>query len=96
MNSSTNNKLLLLGMKNAVEIKGVVCARTFQMKFLNRSASLFPTQGCIIPTGQKHSVKLDVAFPVELSGMAIIKLMTLTISSHTEGSDNTQSSSVGT
>ena len=63
-----NFEILLLGMKNAVEIEGVICARTFQMKFLNRSA-------CIIPTGQKHSVKLNVAFPVELSGMVINKLI---------------------
>ena len=34
VNGSTNNKLLLLGMKNAIEIEGVICARTFQLKFL--------------------------------------------------------------
>ena len=75
VNGSTNNKLLLLGMKNVIEIEGVICARTFQLKFLNRSAPLFPTHSYIIPTGQKHSVKLDVTFPVKLSGMAIIKLV---------------------
>ena len=75
VNGSTNNKLLLLDMKNAIEIEGAICARTFQLKFLNRSDPLFPTQSYIIPTRQKHSVKLEVAFPVELSGMAIIKLI---------------------
>ena len=45
------------------------------MKFLNRSAPLFPTHSYIIPTRQKHSVKLDVAFPVKLSSIAIIKLI---------------------
>ena len=75
VNGSTNNKLLLLGMKNAVEIEGVICARTFQLKLLNRSAPLFPTQSYIIPTGQKHSVKLNVAFPFELGSMAIIQII---------------------
>ena len=75
VNGSTNNKLLLLGMKNAIETEGVICARTFQLEFLNRSAPLFPTQSYIVPTRQKCSVKLDVAFPVELSSMAIIKLI---------------------
>ena len=62
-------------MKNVIEIEGVICARTLQLKFLNRSAPLFPTQSYIIPSRQKCSVKLDVAFPFELSGMAIIKLI---------------------
>ena len=75
VNGSTNNKLLLLGMKNVVEIEGVICAQTFQMKFLNRSAALCPTQSCIIPMGQKQSMKLDVAFPVKLSGMVIVNLI---------------------
>ena len=60
VNGSTNNKLLLLGMKNAVEVEGVIYAQTFQMKFQNRSAPLFPMQSCIIPMEQKWSVKLDV------------------------------------
>ena len=63
-------------MKNAIEIEGVICMRTLQMKFLNRSTPMFPTDDTVVKPGEIHTIKLDIAFPCELSGKALVKLFT--------------------
>ena len=76
VHNSEKNKLLLLGMKNVVEIEGVICTRTLQMKFLNRSAPMFPTVDTLVKPAEKRTIKLNIAFPCELSGIAPVKLFT--------------------
>ena len=74
VNNSTKNKLLL-GMKNLVKIEGIICTRSLRVKFLNRSASLFLTTDVLIPPGKKCTVRFNVHFPNEMSGIAIVHLI---------------------
>ena len=64
------------GMKNVVETKGVICTRSMEYKFLNRSPKLISKNPIDFPAdGSKHSIDLKLDFPKEVSGQAIVKLL---------------------
>ena len=64
------------GMKNVVETEGVICTRSMTYKFLNRSPKLIAKNPVHLPPdGSKHAIDLQLDFPKEISGQAIIKLL---------------------
>ena len=64
------------GMKNVVEMEEVICTRSMEYKFLNRSPKLIAKSPVHLPPdGSKHNVDLRLDFPKEVSGQAIIKLL---------------------
>ena len=64
------------GMKNIVETEGILCSRTMSYKFLNRSPRLLAKHAFDLPPdGSQQKVELNVEFPKELSGQAVIKLL---------------------
>ena len=59
-----------------IETEGMVCTRSVEYKFLNRSPRLLATKPILLPAdGKPHQVELKVDFPRELSGHAIIKFL---------------------
>ena len=75
VNSSKTNELLLMGMKNLVEMEGVLCTRTMTPKFLNHSAPVFPQENFILQPNEDRTVKLDIAFPSELNGIVVMSMV---------------------
>ena len=64
------------GMKNVVETEGVICTRSITYKFLNRLPKLLAKNPVHLPTdGSKHDIDLQLDFPKEVSGQAIVKLL---------------------
>ena len=67
---------LIWGMKNIIETEGVICTRSMEYKFLNRSPKLITKGPVHLPLdGYKHAINLRLDFPKEVSGQAIVKLL---------------------
>ena len=66
-----DNVDLVLGMKNAYELEGIV--DTF--KFLNRSIPFFSKEQTIVKPKEKKFVKIEAPFIDEISGHVIVKMI---------------------
>ena len=65
---------LVLGMKNMHELEGELSPRNSEFRFLNRAVPLFTLENFSLKPGCKRFVKCIAPFPVNLSGLAIIKI----------------------
>ena len=70
-----DNVDLVLGMKNAYELEGIVDTGDSSFKFLNRSISFFSKEQTVVKPKEKKFVKIEVPFIDEISGHAIVKMI---------------------
>ena len=70
-----DNVDLVLGMKNAYELEGIVDTQDSSFKFLNRSIPFFSKEQTIVKPKEKKSVKIEAPFIDEISGHAIVKII---------------------
>ena len=66
---------LVLGIKNMLEIEGVINSRDCCFKFLNRSVPIFPEDHMIIKPKEQRLIKVKAPFIDEISGLAIVKIL---------------------
>ena len=70
-----DNVDLVLGMKNAYELEGIVDMRDSSFKFLNRSIPFFSKEQTIVKPKEKKFVKIEAPFIDEISGHVIVKMI---------------------
>ena len=70
-----DNVDLVLGMKNAYELEGIVDTQDSSFKFLNRSIPFFSKEQTIVKPKEKKFVKIEAPFIDEISGHAIVKMI---------------------
>ena len=70
-----DNVDLVLGMKNAYELEGIVDTRDSSFKFLNRSIPFSSKEQMVVKPKEKKFVKIEVPFIDEISGHAIVKMI---------------------
>ena len=66
---------LILGIKNAFKLEGVIHSQDCCFKFLNRSLSIFPKEHVILKPKEQKLIKVKAPFMDEISGLAIIKIL---------------------
>ena len=70
-----DNVDLVLGMKNAYELEGIVDMQDSSFKFLNRSIPFFSKEQMIVKPKEKKFVKIEAPFIDEILGHAIVKMI---------------------
>ena len=70
-----DNVDLVLGMKNAYELEGIVDMRDSSFRFLNRSIPFFSKEKMIVKPKEKKFIKIEAPFIDEISGHAIVKMI---------------------
>ena len=70
-----DNVYLVLGMKNAYELEGIVDMQDSSFRFLNRSIPFFSKEQMIVKPKEKKFVKIEALFIDEISGHAIVKMI---------------------
>ena len=70
-----DNVDLVLGMKNAYELEGIVDTQDSSFKFLNRSIPFFSIEQMIVKPKEKGFVKIEAPFIDEISGHVIVKMI---------------------
>ena len=70
-----DNVDLVLGMKNAYELEGIVDMRDSSFKFLNRSIPFISKEQMIVKPEEKKFGKIEAPFIDEISGHAIVKMI---------------------
>ena len=70
-----DNVDLVLGMKNAYELEGIVDTRDSSFKFLYRSIPFFSKEQMIVKPKEKKFVKIEAPFIDEISGHVIVKMI---------------------
>ena len=66
---------LVLGIKNVIELEGVINLKDCQFEFLNRSVPIYPEKEITLKLDEQKLVKVKAPFVDEISGMAIIKII---------------------
>ena len=66
---------LVLRMKNAYELEGIVDMQDSSFKFLNRSIPFFSKEQMIVKPKEKKLVKIEAPFIDKISGHAIVKMI---------------------
>ena len=66
---------LVLGMKNAYELEGIVDMQDSSFRILNRSISFFSKDQMIVKPKEKKFVKIEAPFIDKTSGNAIVKMI---------------------
>ena len=66
---------LVLGIKNAFELEGVINSRVCCLKFVNRSVQNFPEKEIVLKPNEQKLIKVKAPFIDEISGMTIIKIL---------------------
>ena len=66
---------LVLGMKNAYELEGIVDMQDSSFKFLNRSIPFFSKEQMVVKPKEKKFVKIEAPFLDEISGHVILKMI---------------------
>ena len=66
---------LVLRIKNAFELEGVINSWDCCFKFLNRSLSIFSKECAIIKPKEQKLIKVTALFIDEISGLAIIRIL---------------------
>ena len=70
---------LVLGIKNIFQLAGVIDSCNSCFSFLNRSIPFFPKRKTEIPPKTQKMMIVEAPFIEELSGMAIIKVLDMTL-----------------
>ena len=66
---------LVLGIKNVIELEGIINSRDCRFEFLNRSVPIYPEKEVILKPDEQKLVKVRAPFIDEISGLAIIKII---------------------
>ena len=66
---------LVLGIKNVIELEGVINLRDCCFKFLNRSVPIYLEKEIILKPNKQKLVKVMAPFIDEISGMALVKIL---------------------
>ena len=66
---------LVLGIKNVLELEGMIYSRGCCFKFLNRSLPIFPMDHIILKPREEKLIKVKAPFIDEISGLAIVKIL---------------------
>ena len=66
---------LVLGIKNVLELEGVINSQDCCFKFLNRSLPIFPKECIVLKPKEQKVIKVKAPFIDEISGLAIIKIL---------------------
>ena len=69
-------EIFVIGMKSLTELEAVVDTRNNQVRFLNRSAPIYPLEKAVIPPKACMDISVYLKFPSSLTGMVIVKLTT--------------------
>ena len=69
-----DNVDLVLGMKNAYELEGIVDTQDSSFKFLNRSIPFFSEEQMVVKPKERF-VKIEAPFIHEISGHVIVKMI---------------------
>ena len=69
------NMDLVIGIKNVLELEGVMNSRDCCLRFLNRSVLIFPEKNVILKPNEQKLIKVKAPFVDEISGMAIVKIL---------------------
>ena len=70
-----DNVDLVLGIKNAYELEGIVDTQDSSIKFLNRSIPFFSREQMIVKPKEKKFVKIEAPFIDEISCHVIVKMI---------------------
>ena len=70
-----DNVDLVLGMKNAYELEGIIDMRDSSFRFLNRSIPFFSKEQAVVKPREKKFIKIEAAFVDEISGLVIVKML---------------------
>ena len=70
-----DNVDLVLGMKNAYELEGIIDMQDSSFRFLNRSIPFFSKEQTVVKPKERKFVKIEVPFIDEISGHAIVKIL---------------------
>ena len=65
----------VLGIKNVLEVEGVINSCECCFSFLNRSIPLFLKEKIILKLKEQKLVKIEAPFKDEISGLAIVKIL---------------------
>ena len=67
---------LVIGMKNMVELEGILNTRTSSFDFLSRSIPIYPQNDLKVKPGGKAYIKIVAPFQKQINGRAIAKFFT--------------------
>ena len=70
-----DNVDLVLDMKNAFELKGVIDMWDSSFKFFNRSLPFFSKEQVVVKPKERKFIKIEAPFVDEISGLAIVKML---------------------
>ena len=70
-----DNVDLVLGMKNAYELEGIIDTQDTSFRFLNRSIPFFSKEQTVAKPKEKKFIKIEAPFIDEISGHAIVKII---------------------
>ena len=70
-----DNVDLVLGMKNAYELEGIVDMQDSSFRFLNISISFFSKEQAVVKPKERKFIKVEAPFVEEISGLAIVKML---------------------
>ena len=70
-----DNVDLVMGMKNILELEGVIDSRESCFSFLSRSIPFFPVMNVEVAPASQKMVMVEAPFIEELSGMAMVKIL---------------------
>ena len=68
-----DNVDLVLEMKNAYELEGIIDMWDSSFRFLNRSIPFFSKEQVVVKPKEKKFIKIEAPFVDEISGLAIVK-----------------------
>ena len=66
---------LVLGIKNAFELEGVINSQDCCFNFLNRSLPIFPKEHIVLKSKEQKLIKVKAPLIHEISGLAIIRIL---------------------
>ena len=66
---------LVLGIKNAFKLEGIINSRDCRFEFWNRSVPIYPKKELILKPDEQKLVKVRAPFVDDISGLAIIKII---------------------
>ena len=70
-----DNVDLVLGMKNAYELEGIIDMQDSSFRFLNRSILFFSKEQAVLKPKEKKFIKIEAPFVDEISGLVIVKML---------------------
>ena len=63
------------GIKNVLELEGIINSRDFRFKYLNRAVPIYPENEIVLKPNEQKLVKVKAPFADKILGMAIIKIL---------------------